>query len=138
MKTKIIFAAIAAILSLSCTKLEGTITVNLENDGYATVALPDFCEDSWNGNTGYIGMDSNNNLFIQGGEIASVGSVGSLARVKRVDSGYSYRAAAESGHGYVGRSNIGKYVRIYVVDIRESTKGGIIGARIEYEYPATF
>jgi hypothetical protein len=54
---------------------------------------------------------------------------------------YSKSTACEAGHGYVvwfsSSASGGRtvYVRLYVVEKLLNTKGGIIGARVKYQYP---
>jgi hypothetical protein len=54
---------------------------------------------------------------------------------------YSKSTACDAGHGYVVRFSTSAsgggtvYVRLYVVEKMLNTRGGIIGARVKYQYP---
>ena len=84
-------------------------------------------------------IDSSNNFIVDCGDIASVGSVNNLSRIKNIpETGWVDEIAVHPGYGYVIRykenSNASyQYARIYVEEWIESTSGGIIGAVLWYE-----
>ena len=88
-----------------------------------------------------------NTIYIDGnhskGDIACVGSVSGLGKIKNIpSSGWAEEMAVHPGQGYVvrhkydggnGGKKFCKYARVYVEDWIEGTSGGIIGAVIRYE-----
>ena len=86
-------------------------------------------------------MDENNNFY--GGsyygancDIANVGKVSGLGSIKTIPaSGYVRETSAEIGHGHVIRAADGTYARLYVVEWVLNTSGGILGAKVKYQYP---
>jgi len=118
---------------------EGTVTVTIANNG------------KWlyfdGGNPvqgGYISIGSDNlymsydNNFRPDEYIASVGKVKGLGSITKIpSSGFVRQMAVDPGYGYViqiGRDS-NKYARLYVVEWAISTSGGIIGAKVKYQYP---
>ena len=80
--------------------------------------------------------------------ICNLGSINGLGNITQIPvSGftaparYNYAVACEKGHGYVVKfesSNLDPqvlYVRLYVVEKLISTGGGIMGAKVKYQYP---
>ncbi len=133
---------------VSCTKENGNgsndntgIEYRLNNDITNGIEF-----DSGHG-WGVLVMRSSNNLgFLDVNfsnfEIASVGSVSSLSKIKNIpETGWVCEIAAHPGKGYVIRynevyeGNTGEfhYCRLYVEDWIKSTSGGIVGAVIWYE-----
>lgn len=103
---------------------EGTIVANLANENSVYI--------SGMGSLS-IRMNSANNLYVENGNIASVGSVQGLSSITKVpESGWTSTTAAIPGYGYVLRHNH-VYARLYVVDYMESTSGSIMGCTIKYQ-----
>ena len=81
--------------------------------------------------------------FTTDGDIACVGSVSGLGKIKKIpSSGWAGTVSVQPGQGYVvrhkndgknGTKKFCKYARVYVEDWIEGTSGGIIGAVIRYE-----
>jgi len=76
----------------------------------------------------------------------NVGKVSGLGSIKTIPtSGYANNVACEVGHGYVikcenfnyygGELVNVIYIRLYVVESIVSTSGGIMGAKVKYQYP---
>ncbi len=152
--------ASAALLFASCGKEngsengnsdpEGTVTVNMLNNRETEVIL---WESSFNPMTSYANLqiDNANNLIADSysGEthiyridLVDVGNITGLDRINSIpNSGWSDRAAAIPGHGYVahgcdfyGNAEC-QYARLFVVDYLKNTSGEIIGAVIKYQSP---
>lgn len=81
-----------------------------------------------------------------GGEIANVGNVNGLGEVtNKPSSGWTNICAVEVGQGYVVRFKHSKnyvtanlpyyYARLYVVGLLTNTTGGVIGAKVKYQFP---
>lgn len=112
---------------------EGTVTVNIGNDG-KTIMLTD--------NTG-IKMDQNNNFIMYNthnmADIASLGKAYGLLDVNIVPmaAGWSKTVAVLPNYAYLIReNNYGhSYIRLYVEDYVTNTSGGIMGAKVKYQYP---
>ncbi len=118
---------------------EGTITANLgriflgggfnvdwisPNDMQRT---PDHC---MGGDCGYYRIS-----FCNVGEVSGLGSINKIPTL-----GYAPTAACEKGHGYVIKCEINgqqevSYARLYIVEPIISTGGGIMGAKVKYQYP---
>jgi hypothetical protein len=126
----------------------GTITANISDD--ISIGI-DYDE----GHCGSIGWCSPDNfrLFAGGGyyesvSICNLGVISGLGNITRIPtSGFTVPSrsnssiACEEGYGYVikfesERANKGPvYVRLYVVESIVSTTGGIMGAKVRYQYP---
>ena len=121
---------------------EGTVTVTMENrgDNYAH-AGPGGRPLYISGNDIMIGMTAANNFYsfyydMQGNQIANIGKVNGLGAIKRIpNSGFVSQTSVEPGCGYVIKGYNGTYARLYVVDWTTNTSGGIIGAKVKYQYP---
>ena len=116
---------------------EGTIVANLANENSVYISGLGFV---------HIRMNSANNLYVENGDIVSVGSVQGLSSITKVpESGWTSTTAAIPGYGYVLRYvysyhddaynwvNVSQYARLYVVDYMESTSGSIMGCTIKYQ-----
>jgi hypothetical protein len=133
---------------------QGTITVNISEDTSFSVD-----------DRGYIHWNKPDNLCIHGhykyydaiphGYVASICNLGKMKGLGNVtyipQTGFSNPAerdnstACEAGHGYVVKlewspdsdnsENKLVYVRLYVVEPIVSTLGGIMGAKVKYQYP---
>lgn len=153
--------ASAALLFASCGKEngsengnsdpEGTVTVNMLNNRETSVILWE--SSFFNPMTSYANLqiDNANNLIADSysGEthiyqidLVDVGNITGLDRINSIpNSGWSDRAAAIPGHGYVahgcdfyGNAEC-QYARLFVVDYLKNTSGEIIGAVIKYQSP---
>ncbi len=106
---------------------EGTVTVNIGNDG-----------KSMNLGGISIRMTEDNNFSTTDG-LLSVGKVQGLSSVRNVSSvGWGSNVLVQPGYGYVVRNGSWsryKYARLYVEDYVTTTSGGIMGAKIKYQYP---
>lgn len=107
---------------------EGTVTVNIGNDG----------KEIGIGNID-ISMTDDNNFYSWPSELLSVGKVQGLSSVRNVvAAGWSNDVLVQPGYGYVLRSmssNKYIYARLYVEDYVTTTSGGIMGAKVKYQYP---
>lgn len=106
---------------------EGTVTVNIGNDGKAM-------------NIGGISIRmTEDNNFATSDKLLSVGKVQGLSSVRNVSAvGWSSYVLVQPGYGYVVRNESWsryKYARLYVEDYVTTTSGGIMGAKIKYQYP---
>lgn len=86
----------------------------------------------------HLTVSETNNFYVYNGEIASVGSVSSLSRIKKIpESGWVSEIAVQPGWGYVVRVKAQDgdyhYARVYVEDWIAGVGGGIIGAVLWYE-----
>lgn len=132
---------------------EGTIVVNLNNDGSfeyeVEIGMGTYLYDGrpYSEST-YLIMSSTNNFEVGGRtEIVSVGQVAGLGKVNSIPTlGWSEKTAVVPGCGYVVRyqrdfsdsssyspRKMVRYARVYVVDYRTGLSGGIIGAVIKYQ-----
>jgi len=118
---------------------EGTITVSMANNGVYDQGRRQYrgtgvCMDN-NDCSAWIAMNYDNNFIAQACEIANVGKVNGLGSIKAIpNGGYTGYTSVESKNGYVIKSSSGIYTRLYVVDWILSTGGGIIGAKVKYQY----
>lgn len=108
---------------------EGTVTVNIGNDGKSM-------------NIGDIDMSirmTDDNNFSTSSRLLSVGKVQGLSSVRSVSPvGWSSNVLVQQGYGYVLRNSSWqrhRYARLYVEDYVTTTSGGIMGAKIKYQYP---
>lgn len=110
---------------------EGTVTVNIGNDGKSM-------------NLGGISIrmteDNNFSTVSTTDGLLSVGKVQGLSSVRNVSSvGWGSNVLVQPGYGYVLREllrgSIYRYARLYVEDYVTTTSGGIMGAKIKYQYP---
>ena len=134
---------------------EGTITSNIA-EGTEIILLKDisYCAVSW---------AKPDNIWISYGDydcyyclisICSVGQVNGLGSINRIPtSGYTSRISGDGdqtlscdvGYGYVIKIEeevyypytytIRTYARMYVIERIISTSGGIMGAKVKYQYP---
>ena len=133
---------------------EGTITANITGHDNNSIT------PQVSGKTiGQIKWCSPDNFYISGygskASICNVGVMKGLGNITRIPtSGYTapsynnYETACEQGHGYVVKFeqfewqngeyvSVGEYVyvRLYVVEPIVSTAGGIMGAKVKYQFP---
>ncbi|MDR2131217.1 MAG: hypothetical protein LBP56_08685 [Odoribacteraceae bacterium] len=121
---------------------EGTVTANISDDSDTYIRLSN--------PHGNIGWSSPDNFYLYAydrvsicdlgpmrglGNITSIPSTGFSAPKSRDES-----VACEAGHGYVVKfehndGSVAVYVRLYVVEPVVSTTGGIMGAKVKYQYP---
>lgn len=117
----------------------GTITANIAV--YSTIKIYD--NGTYRGN---ISWDTPDNFYLNGEyidvSICNLGKMKGLGNITQIpQAGFSsparanYFIACESGHGYVIKFGSGTYVRLYVVESLVSTAGGIMGAKVKYQYP---
>ena len=131
---KVLLMAIAISMGFSsCEKDDDYgIMVRMRNQGNGSTHVSIFDEG--------MHINSSNNFvfyyYYDGGgsnQIASVGKVSGLSKVKEIpSSGWTKKIAVEPRMGYVVRNN-NRYARIWVKDWIEGTSGGIIGAIVYYE-----
>ena len=129
---------------------EGTITVNLSEYDEIRIRPND-------GSHSYIMWCKPDNLWITCGifpaenrkiSICDLGPMKGLGNITQIpSSGFTIpnseiSVACEKGHGYVIKSEDPYkehlqviYVRLYVVESIISTNGGIMGAKVKYQYP---
>ena len=132
---------------------EGTMTVNISETTYANFYDGDR-------GVGAVNWIRPNNIRISGdamgisyNSICNIGKINGLGEISKIPSsgftqpvtyyGVNTSLACEVGHGYVIKleqkesNEIIKiiYVRLYIVESIISTSGGIMGARIKYQYP---
>ena len=68
-------------------------------------------------------------------QAANVGKVNGLGNIEKIPStGYVTKLSVEPGYGYVFKI-MDTYARLYVVDWMIDTDGGIMGAKVKYQYP---
>ena len=118
---------------------EGTVLVTIANNG------KNLYFDGGNPvQGGYISIGSDNlymsyaNNFHSDEYIASVGKVKGLGEIIKIPtSGFVRVVSVEPSYGYVIQigKNSNTYARLYVVEWVKSTSGGIIGAKVKYQYP---
>ncbi|MDR2651694.1 MAG: hypothetical protein LBC68_05210 [Prevotellaceae bacterium] len=159
---KTAFMAILMIAAIACSKdddsvpdPEGTLTANISNDSELSVYYP-------NGSiAGGILWTSPNNFWLLGYNIWSLdhhanvsicdlGKMSGLGNITSIpSSGFTAPSSSNSvitcepRHGYIVKcdpanyrpGNPVVYVRLYVVESIVSTSGGIMGAKIRYQYP---
>ena len=91
-------------------------------------------------------LDGNTNCYLS---ICNLGKVNGLGNITKIPSSgfstpmnYSTGIACEVGHGYVIKfdykgndKTITIYARLFVVESIVSTTGGIMGAKVKYQYP---
>jgi hypothetical protein len=115
----------------------GAVQVTMRNGNNGrTIVSPD-------GASGSFFIGNNNNFYSWTGrvEFATVGKVNGLGNVTRIPtSGWANQVAVVPGQGYVvafrnWNTEEVTYLRMYVLSWVEASTGGIIGARITYQYP---
>jgi len=120
---------------------EGTIMFTMTNSGVGYInegrygAAVTFVPRGWNAIE--LLMLDNNNFYGWLCTIANVGKVKGLGAITKIpSSGFVKQTSVEKGYGYVIfiKEN-GLYARLYVTDWVLSTSGGIIGAKVKYQYP---
>ena len=125
---------------------EGTVTFNMAQMGSTDYS---YISVLFNGGTiGFIWWSKPDNISIRGDywqpSICSLGALKGLGNITSIPtSGFNvptspYSVACEVGHGYVIKYENDTqviYVRLYVVESIVSTSGGIMGAKVKYQYP---
>jgi hypothetical protein len=128
---------------------EGTITVNLSSG----IGIEVKDGEHW---YGYIKWTGPDNFYLDGYinaggikfSICDLGVMRGLGNITAIPStGFTVPAeqntsvACETGHGYVVKAennmtgNNITYIRLYVIESIVSTTGGIMGAKVKYQYP---
>lgn len=122
---------------------EGTVAISMTNDtrNSATKLYLDECNP--------IMIDDMNN-FVNvdfGWEFVELGKIDGLYNIKSIpETGWRERVSVRDDEGYIGRYSTGDsylYIRIYVMKYMYAGgvgkpsvgNGGIVGARIKYQYP---
>ena len=123
----------------------GTITTNISES--TCIAVTEDYE--------YIAWTKPDNIHYYTGKygnkvsICNLGSMNGLGNITQIPaSGFTvpvtygyYSVACETGHGYVvkfehqNQESQAVYIRLYVVEKLISTGGGIMGAKVKYQYP---
>lgn len=106
---------------------EGTITLNMRNDGGSSVYFGSL------GSQFYI--NKSNNFYAHLCSIVDCGAVRGLGNVTSVpEKGWTTETAVTPGHGYVVKDLQENYIRLYVVSFMHSASNdGIIGAEVKYQ-----
>jgi hypothetical protein len=131
---------------------EGTITANISEK-------IDISIDRGSGYHSYIHWKSPDNFYLYGGiyyynpdksylvSICNLGTMSGLGNITKIPTsgftipeGSNYSVACEVGHGYVVKferedGQYTDYLRLYVVESIVDTGGGIMGAKVKYQYP---
>jgi hypothetical protein len=122
---------------------EGTITVNISESTEKSTGISIY------GSNYYVGWTKPDNFYLSNyGNLVSICNVGNITGLGNITkipvSGFtiptpsSTNIACETGHGYVikfeSNSEIA-YIRLYVVEKIVSTSGGIMGAKVKYQFP---
>ena len=148
-----IVAILAVLFVASCSK-KGNDPTNPNNSvpdpaGTVTANITDNTEIEI-GDYGYISWISPDNfhLYSYGGDakkfICDLGQMNGLGNIASVPQtgftalgNHSTTVACEKGHGYVVKfeGNGTYYVRLYVVEPILGAGGGVIGAKVKYQYP---
>jgi hypothetical protein len=161
MASMLLIAAFAAV-AVSCSKDDdpdnpsnavpdpmGTITANITDNEVTRINIV-----VNNTSYGHIRWYSPDNFYLYGGyyydgssiSICNLGAMQGLGNITAIpSSGFTVptsenrTVACEAGHGYVvkfeGKTMGTVYVRLYVVEPIVSTLGGIMGAKVKYQYP---
>ncbi|MDR0873810.1 MAG: DUF5036 family protein [Prevotellaceae bacterium] len=118
---------------------EGTMSLSMRAfDGRVTSTYL-YWTDSY-----HIGISLDNNFRCHSNypykqEVVNIGRVNGLGSIKKTpSSGWTTGTAVEPGSGYVFRMNDAggyTYARLYVVEWIIDTSGGIMGAKVKYQYP---
>ncbi len=102
---------------------EGTVPVSMRNEDYGKTYLK-----------GEVYIDKGNNFV--GANLVDMGTMKGLGNITKAPSnGWARPVSVQKGHGYIAQLGNGPYMRIYVNEFTESTSGGIIGAKVKYQYP---
>jgi hypothetical protein len=141
---------------------QGTITANISDGSSSQIEIieggsmlavirwtsPDnfYLDGYLGGSYGYYDDEIQRHRYYQV-SICNLGAMSGLGNITKIPtSGFTIPSsgnssvACESGHGYVVKvekhdgSNL-IYVRLYVVEPIVSTTGGIMGAKVKYQYP---
>jgi hypothetical protein len=129
----------------------GTVTVNIAENAGIDIQGYSYSVIRWH---------SPDNFYLAGGyyyegynyqeynvSICNLGAMSGLGNITKIPTsgftvpkGNDRSVACETGHGYVikfenGDGSNPTYVRLYVVESIVSTSGGIMGAKVKYQYP---
>lgn len=117
--------------NISSSDPEGTVVVNMRNDGENWIDIGIGNEIRINSANNFEGRYSGQQQFV------SVGKVSGLSAIKSIPStGWASTVGVVPGTGYLAYDSWGHEVaRIYVVEQMEGVSGGIIGATIKYHHP---
>ena len=136
---------------------EGTITANISADRDIII----YYNDKWSYYANFIGWIAPDNFYLKAEHLTDIGDSGfkdkmsicnlgkmnGLGNIKTIpQNGFTIprqsnsSIACETGHGYVIKieneyNSMCEYVRLYVVEPIISTYGGIMGAKVKYQYP---
>jgi hypothetical protein len=114
-----------------CNDPSGTATITLTN----SVSL---CFSQTSGCDSDITFSSISNNLFAGGEtlgFVDIGEVDCLGEVTtKPTAGFVTQGSAQIGHGYVTKQIDGTYGRFYAKEYLQSTSGGIIGLKINWQY----
>jgi hypothetical protein len=135
----------------------GTVTVNISDvSGITSEALQEALAIMIRSSDSIIGAIAwypPDNLFLSGYSynlvsICNLGAMSGLGNITKIPTSsftipyeYDLSSACEAGHGYVVKfeekkdGNNFTYVRLYVVEPIVNTAGGIMGAKVKYQYP---
>jgi hypothetical protein len=133
----------------------GTITVNISDvsklETEAELEALAITIKSSNSTIGAIAWYPPDNLLLAGNDyvvsICNLGAMSGLGNITKIPtsgfttpSEFDLSGACEAGHGYVVKfekedGSNPTYVRLYVVESIVSTTGGIMGAKVKYQYP---
>lgn len=137
---------------------EGTITVNIADDFYNGIIIfdhngNDACRIFWTTPDNFVVTSSYYSYYSYSSvSICNLGAMHGLGNITSIpSSGYTVPSsrvssvACESGHGYVVKLEPSPdspnpdwepiYTRLYVIEPIVSTTGGIMGAKVKYQYP---
>jgi hypothetical protein len=126
----------------------GTITANIAESSSTRINIVE---------RGLIGWTAPDNFYLSGYwgnytifasiSICNLGAMSGLGNITKIPaSGFTAptsssnsSVACEAGHGYVVKFEVNggdpEYLRLYVVESIVNTSGGIIGAKVKYQYP---
>ena len=119
---------------------EGTITANISTS--TQIDVPNFGTIKWTGPDNFYLICKADNYRVS---ISNMGTMQGLGNITGIpQAGYTTPAnsnttvACEGGKGYVVKFDNGSsvlYVRLYVVESIISTSGGVMGAKVTYQFP---
>jgi hypothetical protein len=130
---------------------EGTITVNIVGYSNTRVYIDGFsyCYINWDEPDNFeLSTYYDSYSFVSICNLGAMKGLGNITSIPStgftIPSSLNSTVACEAGHGYVvkfeGRDATGEvikvvYIRLYVVEPIVSTLGGIMGAKVKYQYP---
>jgi hypothetical protein len=128
----------------------GTITANISDDSDTHIKIDGYGAIGWAGpDNFYLYGERPNYNYQHNVSICDLGPMQGLGNITSIPSaGFTTpkssdkSVACEAGHGYVVKFDLNPYygygvvyVRLYVVEPVVSTTGGIMGAKVKYQYP---